>query len=120
MSLLAVTLSVLWLSTVYCIPVNETVCDDCCTYSDYSKWKVSSFLEVPTNQCASGYVVVEKRVKEVIVGDCHNQTEERTAECKCLIFSWRSEFNQEGLYFEPCSVCNCTTTVYSTLKLMLS
>ena len=54
----------------------------CCTYSDFSEWKLTSFMSVPTNQCASGSVVVEKRVKTVISGDCDNITEERISECK--------------------------------------
>ena len=54
----------------------------CCTYSDFSEWKLTSFMSVPTNQCASGSVVVETRVNTVISGDCDNKTEERISECK--------------------------------------
>lgn len=53
-----------------------------CTYSDFSEWKLSSFKPVPTYQCVSGFVVVETRVKTVLSGDCDDQTEERTSECK--------------------------------------
>ena len=78
MAALALVLTVFCISTiVYCNPVIEVSCD----YGEYSKWK-PGFRPVPTHQCASGYVVVEKRNRTTLSGDCDNQTEERIAECK--------------------------------------
>ena len=55
-----------------------------CTFGDFSNWKVTSFREVPTYQCASGYVVVESRIRTVVTGNCDNETEHRIAECKAF------------------------------------
>ena len=78
MAAVALVLTILCFSVVNSNPVP---CDDCCTYGEYSKWK-TDFKPVPTDQCASGYVVVERRVRTVLTGGCDNDTEERIAECK--------------------------------------
>ena len=57
-------------------------CD--CLFTAYSEWTTSSFRQVPTYQCASGYVVVETRNRSVISGICHDETQERTAECEFI------------------------------------
>ena len=92
--LLPLTCTWLSLSVVDCNPFGHLPCDSylrpslpqffthCCTYGNFSEWKLSSFMAVPTNQCISGYVVVETRVRIAITGDCSNQTEERISECK--------------------------------------
>jgi hypothetical protein len=77
MAALALVLTVFCIFTVvYCNPVIEVSCD----YGEYSKWK-TDFRPAPTHQCASGYVVVEKRNRTTLAGDCDDQTEERIAEC---------------------------------------
>ena len=53
-----------------------------CRYTAFSDWAFSTYRRVPTYQCTSGYVVVETRSRQVIAGVCHDDVEERNAECK--------------------------------------
>ena len=113
----AVFVATVWLSAVRCSPLpmntalNQLPCiedaarnqrpanplfkptPERCTFSDFSNWKLTSFREVPTYQCASGYAVVESRIRTVATGNCDDETEHRIAECKafspflsCIVF----------------------------------
>ena len=98
MKAVALTISVAWLYVIYCSPVEEVPCDDCCTYSNYSNWKASNFRPVPSRQCASGFVVVEKRMRTVLAGGCDDQMDERTAECKQLAVPNASHIYQKDSF----------------------